>query len=169
MKVIVMDIPDEGMHIAIDMALKAEGIETKGLVRGHIELQRSGTEVIVSGKAKVDIGLQCGLCLSEFTSELPLDLNLLYCPEGEPVSEDSVELSTGEMDVCQYNEGEIDIAQMLREQVILNVSISAVCSDNCRGLCPVCGVNLNTETCNCKNTSEEGRFFKLKDLLTKTN
>ncbi|MBF0464962.1 MAG: DUF177 domain-containing protein [Nitrospirae bacterium] len=169
MKVIVMDIPDEGMHIAIDMALKAEGIETKGPVRGHIELQRSGTEVIVSGKAKVDIGLQCGLCLSEFISELPLDLNLLYAPEGEPVSEDSVELSTGEMDVCQYSEGEIDIAQMLREQVILNVSISAVCSDNCRGLCPVCGINLNTETCNCKNTSGEGRFFKLKDLLTKTN
>ncbi|QWR76901.1 YceD family protein [Candidatus Magnetomonas plexicatena] len=169
MKVKVMDIPDEGVAVDIDIMLRVDGIETKGPVRGHLELQRSGTEVIVNGKAKVDLGLQCGMCLSEFTSELPLDLNLLYCPEGAPVLEDSVELSTGEMDVCLYSDEEIDIAQMLREQVILNVSISAVCSDSCRGLCPVCGVNLNMESCNCKNTSGEGRFFKLKDLLMKAN
>ncbi|MEO5356598.1 MAG: DUF177 domain-containing protein [Nitrospirae bacterium YQR-1] len=167
MKVRVMDIPDEGMSLDIDMTVKMEGVETRGPVKGRIYLQRNGTEVMVSGHTGVLLGFQCGLCLTEFTSELSLDLNLLYCPQRALETEDSVELTRGEMDLCLYSGDEIDITALLQEQIILNISISAVCSDTCRGLCPGCGINLNTESCNCKRVHEQERFFKLKDLLTK--
>ena len=58
----------------------------------------------------------------------------------------------------------IDMADDVRQTVLLSVPLKNVCRDECRGLCPLCGRNLNEGTCDCKETPVDGRWDKLKEL-----
>lgn len=58
-------------------------------------------------------------------------------------------------DITEYNaNGYLDISTMVREELLLEYPIKALCSDTCKGICPVCGVNLNTETCTCSKKED---------------
>jgi uncharacterized protein len=67
------------------------------------------------------------------------------------------------------NKLEIDLTEALRQEIILHFPVVQVCSTRCKGLCPYCGKDRNKESCDCKDTQEDGQMTKplanLKSLL----
>ncbi len=70
-----------------------------------------------------------------------------------------------EADLAYYTGDEIDIADLVRESLILAEPLKSVCSETCRGLCPHCGINLNTAQCDCQGKLIDPRLAVLQKLL----
>ena len=90
-------------------------------------------------------------------------LDLEYVPGKQEVTVEH-ECSPSVMDMMYMGEPVIDVFQVLHQQIFLMVPEKHICSEECKGLCPSCGVNLNTDSCNCKKDLKSSPFDVLKNL-----
>ena len=74
-----------------------------------------------------------------------------------------------ELDTAFYQDGVIDLRQLVREQIFLMLPMKPLCQESCAGLCPVCGTNLNTGSCECSPEWEDPRLAPLKALARKSD
>jgi len=104
------------------------------------------------------VARQCGRCLKNFqaTTEAEI-LEKFYPADAQGIEKDAY---TYEFDV-------VDITDALREGLLLVEPISALCKEDCRGLCPVCGIDRNVDSCTCETTTMDPRLAALKQLLKK--
>jgi uncharacterized protein len=70
-----------------------------------------------------------------------------------------------DVDISYYRDDRIDLNELLREQFYLALPMKPLCRDDCKGLCPQCGTNLNTGACSCATQWEDPRLAPLKGLL----
>ena len=103
----------------------------------------------------------CDRCLEEFDQKLVANFRLYVVRK----LEEGVHEEDDEYRVLDHHEQEIDIDQNVMESLLLEVPMKRLCSEDCKGLCPRCGANLNYETCNCHIETIDPRFEKLRDLL----
>lgn len=111
----------------------------------------------VSGKLNGSYRLNCDRCLEKVQSELTTDLEGLFLPEqtvNEIGGEDEEEATTITGD-------ELDLSVTILEAITLQLPLKILCSPNCRGLCSVCGTNLNNNSCNCQPESLDPRLATL--------
>ncbi len=111
----------------------------------------------------------CGVS-SPFLSTIHEELDLLYLPQSKNVGagaekEEERELEEEDLAVSFYRDDKIDLNQMIWEQVYLALPMKPLCKDDCRGLCPQCGTNLNLSQCNCERDFVDPRLAALKSLL----
>ncbi len=92
----------------------------------------------------------CARCLEEKEFPIHSTFHTNILPTGKFRMGRDIELEEDEMDLEFYTGDEIDITDILLEQISLEVPMKTLCSDDCKGLCPVCGENLNYATCDCK-------------------
>lgn len=174
----VSQIPPEGK--AVDCPLEATALHLgsdedfvfeEGSLRGHVE-RGEDDSVHFRGSLRARIRLQCGRCAEPFVLPVQEDLDLFFLPhhkESAREEEDQdVQLSDRDMLVAYYNDDRIDLGDRIREQLHLDVPLRRVCREDCRGLCPECGTNRNTSTCNCQPREEiDERMAPLRKLLEK--
>jgi len=171
MKVQVRKIPDSGVVLDIPWkekelspVLPRQDPSKLGLphpVRVHMEIYKHGDHIRITGSLKGDLRLLCDRCLQpvEWTLEERIDVLLIdqkYAPTGE-------EIELGEEDLnYEFFEGEvIDIDRLIAEQIFLHLPLKVLCSPSCRGLCPVCGANLNYQDCGCAQAGKNSSFAVL--------
>jgi len=125
----------------------------------------SGT-VFVKGSFSALIDVDCSRCL-EYTS-LPIGSDFAYTliPAKAETRED-LELKPEELEICYYQGDFIDLAPIICEQIILQIPIKVLCKEECKGLCPHCGTNLNTSSCNCNLNFVDDRMAVLKNFRVK--
>jgi uncharacterized protein len=82
----------------------------------------------------------------------------------EPSSDGEALIEETELDEAYVENGEIDLAEVVREQILLDLPEQVYCSDDCKGLCPKCGSNLNLIDCNCIFSEIDPRWAALKGL-----
>ena len=156
----IREIPVEGkpIDVALDPgAVHLEGEEEftleGGRLTGRIE-KGEDQAVHFRGRLQARLGLHCGRCLEPFVKELDEELDLFFMPHGAEADaeeeEQEVELSDRDMVVAYYDDDRIDLGEMVREQMHLALPLRRLCREDCRGLCPSCGVNRNTGTCECQ-------------------
>ena len=116
------------------------------------------------GTVKTTLELLCSRCVEPFT--LPVDgaFDLRYQPRSTNVGEGEREIEEDDLTTAFYENEEIDLGQLMREQFYLSLPMKPLCRADCRGLCPVCGTNLNRGTCDCKRNWEDPRLAVLKTL-----
>jgi uncharacterized protein len=90
--------------------------------------------------------------------------DLRYQPHALNTGSDEREIEEDDLSTAFYENDEIDLGQLMREQFYLSVPMKPLCQDDCRGLCPVCGTNLNRGTCECKRDWADPRLAVLKNL-----
>jgi uncharacterized protein len=97
---------------------------------------------------------------------VPVDaaFDLRYQPHAENKGEGEREIEEDDLTTAFYQNDEIDLEQLMREQFYLALPMKPLCSDDCKGLCSMCGTNLNRGTCECKREFEDPRFAALKEL-----
>ena len=110
--------------------------------------------LVLEGEAATTLSLHCDRCWEPFEEEKVFSLDVLLATEVE--SEDS--------DIVLLDGHEIDLGELVREAVVLDMDTKHLCSENCEGLCPGCGVNLNHEDCRCK-PEVDPRLASLAKLL----
>ncbi len=127
-------------------------------------LAHSEGEVRVQGKYQVEMTAQCDRCLG--MARFPLDggFDLFYRPMSDIAREEEVEIDEGEAEIAFYEDGGMELEDILREQVLLALPMQRVCSDVCRGICPVCGKNRNEAECSCKVENADDRWGALRKL-----
>lgn len=104
--------------------------------------------VFIKGKVILEIQLECSRCIEDYPVDTDININLRYYPSGASEAEE-IEISRNEMNIDFYSNGVIDINNLILEQALLSIPMKPLCSDGCKGLCPVCGCNRNIKPCNC--------------------
>jgi uncharacterized protein len=119
------------------------------------------------GRVQTRLELSCSRCLEPFTLPVDQRFDLRYHPHVENTGDDEREIEEDDLTTAFYEDDEIDLGQLMREQFYLALPMKPLCGDACKGLCPVCGTNLNRGTCNCKREWEDPRLAVLRELRTK--
>jgi uncharacterized protein len=138
----------EQIQISDDLDLcNFEGIATIG---------RTPQGLIVQAKFSAEITQECVRCLNNFDQNLSWDFTELYAFN---------EKSTSESDLLLPEDQYIDLQPLIREYALLEIPINPKCKPDCKGLCSVCGEDLNQSDCGHRETVEDSPFAILKDLL----
>jgi len=127
-------------------------------------LAHTDGEVRVQGRYTAEMTAQCDRCLGRARFPLDAGFDLFYRPVSVIAREEEVAIDEGEAEIGFYEGGGIELADILREQVLLALPMQRVCSDVCKGICPVCGKNRNETACDCKMESADDRWGALRKL-----
>jgi len=116
------------------------------------------------GRVHTTLELPCGRCLEPYTATVDQEFDLRYHPRALNTGEGERELQDDDLTTAFYDNDEIDLGHLMNEQFYLSLPMKPLCRDDCKGLCPICGTNLNNETCACNRTWEDPRLAALKKL-----
>ncbi|MBI5099264.1 MAG: DUF177 domain-containing protein [Nitrospirae bacterium] len=168
MKVNVSGIPEEGLQQEADLPIIINNKTKPDIAHVFIKVFRFKKRVLIEGTAKISVALKCGRCLKE--ALLPFDIAFKeeYIPAEDIRGEIEQELSDRDLDLGFYSNDELDIKEIVKEQVLLSVPMKPLCRDDCRGLCLVCGKDLNEGACNCRKEEIDPRLAplaKFKEIL----
>ncbi len=171
LRVNLIDLDRDGpIQIKRDIAPDSpvwEGIEPEFAGPVELDLTISATatgQVLVRGTMGAAFRRQCRRCLADVVDEVSQELNLVWVLKDEfPGAEEEAPEADGVRKLDLTN-NELDLGPALREELILAIEPYVECSDTCQGLCPVCGVNRNEETCDCTLEEPDPRWDVLRAL-----
>ncbi len=118
----------------------------------------------VVGEVRTTLELPCSRCLEPFRLPVDSHFELRYQPAGHHAGESEREVREEDFSAAFYQNDEIDLEQLMREQFELALPMKPLCTAECLGLCPSCGTNLNRGTCECKREWEDPRLQALKQF-----
>jgi len=121
------------------------------------------------GTVSTVLELTCSRCLEPFRMPVTATFDLRYQPHAHAAGsghEAERQIEEDDLSTAFYDNEEIDLRELMREQFYLALPMKPLCGDGCRGLCPVCGTNLNRGACDCKREWEDPRLAVLKTLKT---
>jgi len=121
----------------------------------------------LAGRVQTTLELKCSRCLEPFTIPVDQEFDLRYQPHTANTGEGEREIEEDDLTTAFYEKDEIDLGHLMHEQFVLALPMKPLCSDACKGLCAVCGTNLNTSTCDCKPTWEDPRLAALRELTVR--
>jgi uncharacterized protein len=184
MRVNIDEIKEAGLHRSwdvtreqIDEMVAGDQAGYRALGPAHVDakLEKIERRVRVDAHGKARLTVPCGRCLSPVEVELPVDFEMTLVPADEYEDETRAEkdassgpvggsfaANAAEEDV--YRGKVIDLDPILREQLLLALPGYPVCKDDCKGLCPVCGANLNDRECGCDRHVPDPRWAGLKNV-----
>jgi uncharacterized protein len=126
---------------------------------------KDGSKFRLVGTVKTVLTLRCGRCLESFKYPVDANFDLLFLPHEDNTGEGEVEVQDDDLATAFYHDETIDLGQLMREQFYLALPMKPLCDAACRGLCPVCGTNLNDTTCTCDTRWRDPRLAGLRSLL----
>jgi uncharacterized protein len=156
---------DLGPDIRQSGALESSG--RANLVEERQGRKKTVEDIRLVGEFSGSLELSCARCLEPVTQELKRTFDLLYRPQGADAGIDEAPVAEAEAEISYYTGDGLLLEDVLREQVLLAVPLKVVCREECRGLCPHCGKNLNYEQCSCAGSVNDVRWAPLKDLKEK--
>ncbi|UYZ15116.1 DUF177 domain-containing protein [Brevibacillus sp. WF146] len=141
--------------------LKRRHQEIRGLtpVEASGEAAKLGNLYYVKGEMKSDVDFVCARCLKPFTRHTAVPFAETFAPA------DSAEGEDEESDILPLEGDEIELDPLLQEDFLLAMPAFPLCEEDCKGLCPTCGVNRNEQACGCKNERIDPRLAGLADFF----
>jgi uncharacterized protein len=136
------------------------GLEASGTAEYNSLLE----EIRVRGELRVQLAGECDRCLAAVPMSLQLPLSLLFLNEKNVEGDEEQELNDDEVETSTFAGAGVDLVEVLREQVLLALPMHWLCREDCKGLCPVCGSNRNTQPCSCVLPVEDDRWSGLQAL-----
>ena len=165
MKVLIPEIPPQGLDLELQETIESDIFFSP--VGAQLRMEKVGTEVMVKGSLIADIKLQCSRCLKDFRSVLSVPIDVVYHPVEEFKGEDKHEIKFEDLDMDFYSGEKLDLLDLLREQIMLNLPMKPLCNELCKGICLKCGADLNAGNCNCAAKDIDPRLQALKKILDK--
>ena len=166
MEIQVRDIPAGGIAIAVnENADQFDPNIIEGELAGSFTLSRSGDSVRIGGILRASLQLLCGRCLEEFPRSLHIPVRVAFEKEAGDDGLIEGDPETNDYDVSFYQGESINLTDLAREELLLNLPMSFLCTDGCLGLCPRCGNNQNRLRCACDLDDGDPRWAPLKKFL----
>ncbi len=130
----------------------------------NILVSSAGNKYILEGRINGAVILRCDRCLESYKYLLNTGFRTVLVVRPGKNGQAEVELFREDLEEGFAADLVIDLAEITREQVFLALPMKNVCREECAGLCPVCGMNLNRETCECRPVVGHPGFSRLKEL-----
>jgi uncharacterized protein len=134
----------------------------------RLRLHKDGANYRLAGTAETRLRLACSRCVEPFDVPVAVSVDLMYLPHRVNIGEGETEISDEDMSTAFYRDEQIDLGLMIREQFQLSLPMKPLCRDTCRGLCPMCGINLNSERCSCDTSWRDPRLAALAALRSES-
>jgi uncharacterized protein len=159
LKAPIGSIRDYELSQSVDIAGSAN------MVKGEVRLIRTDRGILAKGTLHTEVEVTCSRCLSLFRCPLVLNIEEEYFPTTDVVS--GARLSLPEEPGCfTIDERHIlDLTEAIRQYALLAIPMKPLCREDCAGLCPHCGHNLNLGPCQCPSSAADPRWFQLTELL----
>ena len=109
----------------------------------------------------------CARCIEPVEHALDGNFDLIFRPTGADGEASEHSITTSETEIGYYLGEGVSLEDVLREQVLLSLPAKTLCREDCKGLCANCGLNLNSETCNCEETVADPRWTALSELRSR--
>ena len=145
--------------------LDHEEFRVVGPVEFKAQVSKDAQKVRLIGRVRTTLETNCGRCLEPFTVPVDAPFDLMYLPEADEPATRETAVTADDVGVSFYKDDAIDLGDIMREQFFLAQPMKPLCQPDCQGLCPLCGLNRNRETCDCKTGWVDPRFAVLKKLL----
>jgi len=170
-----IDFKEEFPAGAFDLGqdiVQIKPITTSGraqLVEEHQGKHEKIQDIRLAGELRTSLQMACARCLDPVTQQIERQFDLLYRPLGTDAGREELSVTAAEGEVGYYQGEGLQLEDALREQVLLSLPLKVVCREECKGLCPHCGGNLNQQKCSCERTVEDPRWAALKEVRSKLN
>lgn len=133
---------------------------------GKIRFLRTDKGILVTGHLQTEVRVPCRRCLAPVTAPVEFDLEEQFRPSVDIFTGAAIPVEDGEDEATRTDGHHIlDLTEVIRQNLLLAIPISPLCSPHCRGLCPDCGANLNEEPCSCQHEEGDPRLAVLRELL----
>lgn len=143
-------------------------LEDEGNLLGDVgfvgEIFRDDTRTHLRGTINGLVEIACARCLEPVNVDLDVAFDDVFVDSTLEPRDEEIELGGADLDESLVIDGTIDLADVVREQIILALPEMALCREDCRGLCDRCGTNLNLIDCNCKKDEIDPRWAALQNL-----
>ena len=132
----------------------------------HGRIKRSGNEVELSGELTASIEAPCGRCLQPVRLPIHSEFAERFVPTVSWRAEEQHELHEEDLNLAVFDGEAIDLDDLVREEILLALPGHFLCSEDCKGLCSICGIDGNVSSCQCESKVIDSRWNKLKELRT---
>ena len=162
---IEIDEPDSGftvLHELVDQGV----VDFKDRIRGTQTASWAGQITEVSGHINTTVTSSCGRCLKPVTSHLEIELLLCYSDlsDDEGAVAEELEIQREDLGLIGFSGTEIDLRPDIEQDIIMALPQQLLCAENCRGLCPSCGIDLNQDQCRCERPVFQTGLAALKNF-----
>jgi uncharacterized protein len=131
-------------------------------LRVRAKVSKVADKFLVEGTIRGRIRIRCDRCLEPFHREMESRFHVYLVVPREGTDQEEVELLDEDLEVDFIKGDTVDLSDMVREQIYLSLPMRSICKETCRGLCPVCGANLNETPCLCRKAEGHPAFSKLR-------
>jgi uncharacterized protein len=171
MKVDVSNVPEWGLEVDVELDAREIDLADAGAdLAGDVHLKgrvlKAGDEILLEGTLRAAFNLNCSRCLKNFVKPFEFDISATYAQTSGDRPDGRAETALDEDTRIMLLDDEIDLLSGIREDVVLNIPVKPLCSEDCRGLCIQCGTDLNEGECTCRKEDVDLRFAPLSDIRT---
>jgi uncharacterized protein len=167
----VKDIGEQGVDVDVPvtaawLADQCPDLDTRpgpGGLRFTGRLEPSGEDYLLQGQLKGNLDTICSRCLEPATLALDVPVAVVYVEKGSEKPDEDDEDQLEAPDTLTFENGVVDLAPEIRDEILMAIPVSVLCRPECAGLCPVCGGNRNQNPCDCVER-EGARVGKLAGL-----
>lgn len=115
--------------------------------------------LLISGQGELTVSVPCGRCLTEVLTEISFQIDREL-----RITEDGIK--DGDLEEAAYLNGVyLDADRLIYEEILMNWPMNVLCKDDCKGICKVCGQNLNRGDCDCQKTEPDPRMAAIQDIF----
>jgi len=178
MEILIEQIKEEGLVFEFEKSAATFPVLAEMVASGECEFPvpirtalraiRVGDMIEIDGDIETSVRLPCSRCLQPFETPLKFRFALTYLRRSTDVIEDTeareIELSAEDMGIVYFQGEKIDLKYPIQEQVVMEFPLRGLCKQDCKGLCPKCGADLNEILCDCDRRSSPDKFAVLKNL-----
>jgi len=132
--------------------------------RGH---HQDVEDIRLVGKVEAHLEIGCARCLDPVGHDVDRSFDLIFRPQGVDRRAEEASISEAETEIGYYVGDGLLLEDVVREQMLLATPVRALCREDCKGLCPQCGRNLNVEQCHCEQHVSDPRWDALSDIKNK--
>ena len=166
-----IDVNSFDREKAIDETLSIEAIDLEldnarimSPVRVMAKLVKTGGVLSITGTLFGTTEIDCDRCLEPVERPIDIELDLEFVPDEQLADAANLELHLVDMKRDAISGSEFNLADIAREQILLDLPQQFFCKDDCRGLCEKCGTNLNLKDCDCEDDEIDPRWAALQNL-----
>ena len=161
-------LTEEGFEVEKEFEFLSEDLIEEDTVilkplLANISIKKIGDEIYLNGRITTLLSMICSRCLSPYEFQVDSCFDHVYLPEELEVSGDQLE--PDEMDRMYYASRQIDLRDIILEQLNFTFPSRPLCSEECQGICPICGHIVGEGSCKCATSEADPRLEKFKIFL----
>jgi len=147
-----------------DIDLETEGIDIASGIAVRGEARKNAAGVAVAGSILGKLSIDCTRCLKPVETPLDTAFDVSFINQENAPEDKELQLQQADLSADVLQDDVLDLSELAREQILLSLPEQTFCREDCRGLCPACGKDLNEGECDCSSDEIDPRWAALKGL-----